>query len=365
MGRLKDIRENAPQWMKMSLVDLAELMDPTLQNKYTQMIVNLLNTKMTESKERMLNEYEGIEPFINEVQHRLPHYSAEFFKSLSQDTLIMQTRLMDVSPFNYNDYRDISDFISRHMNNKFFGVDVNQVKTMSEIQKHNSIASIKEIEKEMENQVVVVLNSENWLAVRPITYQSSLKYGATTKWCTASRDNHYHFFKYTENGKLVYLINKKTGEKTAMFEGYPQQSSTYEISFWNQIDERIDSLMANLDNEIMDVLKNIIKDDTGSNKSLNSEMWLESRKMENENDGMLKKVSLRESFDAIPLSPTEESVPSMEEQLMEQLMGGIMESEDWDTEACVSESELPTASNPYAEVSIRYVDHMDNRGMRG
>jgi hypothetical protein len=42
-----------------------------------------------------------------------------------------------------------------------------------------------------------------------------------------------------------------------------------------------------------------------------------------------------------------------------------MESEDWDTEACVSESELPTASNPYAEVSIRYVDHMDNRGMRG
>lgn len=123
--------------------------------------------------------------------------------------------------------------------------------------------------------------------------------------------------------------------------------------------------MANLDNEIMDVLKNIIKDDTGSNKSLNSEMWLESRKMENENDGMLKKASLRESFDAIPLSPTEESGPSMEEQLMEQLMGGIMESEDWDTEACVSESELPTASNPYAEVSIRYVDHMDNRGMRG
>ena len=116
--------------------------------------------------------------------------------------------------------------------------------------------------------------------------------------------------------------------------------------------------MANLDNEIMDVLKNIIKDDNGSNKSLNSEMWLESRKMENENDGMLKKASLR-------VLPTEELSPSMEEELMDQLMGGIMESEDWDTEACVSESELPTVRNEYAEVSIRYVDHMDNRGMRG
>jgi hypothetical protein len=80
---------------------------------------------------------------------------------------------------------------------------------------------------------------------------------------------------------------------------------------------------------------------------------------------MLKKASLRESFDAIPLSPTEESGPSMQERLMEQLMEGIMESEDWDTEACVSESELPTVRNEYAEVSIRYVDHMDNRGMRG
>ena len=283
MARLKEIKEKSPEWMKMSLIDLAESMDPTLQNKYVQMIVNLLVSKMENSVKTISNDGEFLH-YVNEYHSKVPNFTKELIESMPPEKVIMFTKLCDISPFTYNEFRDISDFINRHMNNKFFGVDVNKIKTIKEIQQQNSIASIKEIEKEMENQVVVVLNNDNWLAVRPITYESSLKYGASTKWCTASRDSYYHFFRYTEKGKLVYIINKTTGEKTAMFAGYSPQSGSYEISFWNQLDDRIDSLMTDLDGEIMNVLRNIIKDDTESNKSLNPKMWSESNKREQEKE---------------------------------------------------------------------------------
>jgi hypothetical protein len=353
MGRFKDIKENAPEWMKMSTMDVAEIMDPTAHKKYVQMITNLMKSKMTETVDRFKNNNE-IQSIIHEIQFRLPHKPDYFFSNLSTENLIMLTRVMDMSPFSYSDIKDISEFIDRHSNNKFFSVDVNQIKEISEIQMHNSIASIKEIEKEMENQVVVVLNSENWLAVRPITYQSSLKYGATTKWCTASRDSYYHFFRYTESGTLVYVINKKTGEKTAMFAGYSPQSSMYEISFWNQVDDRIDSMMANLDNEIMDVLKNIIKYEGGSNKSLNDSMWLESRNMEDVRNGQHKsgEVPPRDIRMLVEEMDHEESLPQDMEIEMEELYNEAME---------------PTMNinERYATPTINYVDHMDNRGMRG
>jgi hypothetical protein len=336
--------------MKMSIMDFVDIMDPTVHKKYVQMITNLMKSKMTETVDR-LKKSDEISAYIQETQFRLPHKSHDFFGNLPTETFIMYSRVMDVSPFSYNDIKDISEFIDRHSNNKFFSVDVNQIKEISEIQMHNSIASIKEIEKEMENQVVVVLNSENWLAVRPITYQSSLKYGATTKWCTSSRESYYHFFRYTEGGKLVYVINKKTGEKTAMFAGYSPQSSTYEISFWNQVDDRIDSMMANLDNEIMDVLKNVIKDEGGSNKSLNDSMWLESRNMEDARNGEVKNSAMPRDIRRLieDMDPTIEDI-------------GMMSIEDlYEEPASMTESFNEQQTIP----TISYVDHMDNRPMRG
>lgn len=354
MGRLKEIREKSPEWMKMSLMDLVESMDPTLNNKYVQMIVNIIISKM-ESNIKSISQDGEFSHIINEYHSRVPSYTKEFIESIPKEKIIMLTRLCDVSPFGYNDFRDISDFISRHMNNKFFGVDVNKIKTIKELQLQNSIASIKEIEKEMENQVFVVLNNDNWLAIRPITYESSLKYGATTKWCTTSRDNYYHFFRYTESGKLVYIINKKTGEKTAMFAGYSPQTSGYEISFWNQTDDRVDSLMTNLDSEIMDVLRNIIKDDTESNKSLNSEMWLESKRRE-ETKEMVEKVSSGGPPIRLRRMVLEDPIP-MEEPVMEE---PEME-ESWEMDFA-EEVSMGVAETLRAAV-VNYNDHMDNRPM--
>ena len=71
-----------------------------------------------------------------------------------------------------------------------------------------SIASLKMFNKELRNQVVVDYDSDEWLLIRPITFESSIKYGAGTKWYTTSESNPDHFFRYSKRGCLIYIINK-------------------------------------------------------------------------------------------------------------------------------------------------------------
>lgn len=60
-----------------------------------------------------------------------------------------------------------------------------------------------------EEHVDVLFENENYILVNPKTHKGSLKYGAKTKWCTASRTDENTFNSYTKNGFLSYLICKK------------------------------------------------------------------------------------------------------------------------------------------------------------
>jgi hypothetical protein len=57
--------------------------------------------------------------------------------------------------------------------------------------------------------------------VKPLSYLSSLKYGAGTKWCTASDQIILTIFtNMPRRGILIYVINKKTGNKVAAYKNY-------------------------------------------------------------------------------------------------------------------------------------------------
>ena len=59
-----------------------------------------------------------------------------------------------------------------------------------------------------DEHVDVLVECENYLLVSPKTYEGSLKYGASTKWCTASTSTDQSFRDYTRTGVLCYLIDK-------------------------------------------------------------------------------------------------------------------------------------------------------------
>ena len=69
-------------------------------------------------------------------------------------------------------------------------------------------------EKEVKKEVDRVYENDRFLIIRPLSHKSSCYYGASTKWCTTSTDNDDYFNRYTSRGKLYYIIDKKSSDRT-------------------------------------------------------------------------------------------------------------------------------------------------------
>jgi hypothetical protein len=66
----------------------------------------------------------------------------------------------------------------------------------------------KELEKVTSDECDILVENDKFLLLSPKTHRASRKYGASTRWCTAAKEN-YQFNSYTRSGYLIYLIRKK------------------------------------------------------------------------------------------------------------------------------------------------------------
>ena len=90
-----------------------------------------------------------------------------------------------------------------------------------------SIPTLKEVvdkaetDKELkgflrEEHVEVLYEDDKVLFIIPKTHKGSLKYGAGTRWCTASKNDESTFNNYSKGALLAYLIDK-TDDKTIAY----------------------------------------------------------------------------------------------------------------------------------------------------
>lgn len=96
-----------------------------------------------------------------------------------------------------------------------------------------------------EGNIEILLETDDYIYLRPITHLASLRYGAQTRWCTASKGNPSTFNSYVAAGHLTYLISKKSEiksnyQKVAFYlrftDGGPLQD---QIEIYNQTDSRV------------------------------------------------------------------------------------------------------------------------------
>ena len=278
MTKLKKFKETVPPWMSLSLIDVLEMIDPSKTNKFLPMLTNIVDSSF---KNRVGNWGDDTIEFIHRIETISPHLKGTF--DVSDPSLVYSFwALLERIPNNELD--SLVDFIELYEKHQIPGVDINQIKTLNEIESVVNIINIKNIGKEFSKQTYVDLDTEKWLVIRPLTYESSLKYGAHTKWCTAAKNNPYQFFRYTKEGVLVYCINKETGYKLA-FHMFKDGNKFYDISFWNSIDERIDSLSAEIDFDVYQLIKNIYtSSETKTNKELGGEYWVQSHDLHMKED---------------------------------------------------------------------------------
>ena len=280
MTKLKKFKETVPPWMSLSLIDVLEMIDPSKTNKFLPMLTNIVDSSF---KNRVGNWGDDTIEFIHRIETISPHLKGTF--DVSDPSLVYSFwALLERIPNNELD--SLVDFIELYEKHQIPGVDINQIKTLNEIESVVNLINIKNIGKEFSKQTYVDLDTEKWLVIRPLTYESSLKYGAHTKWCTAAKNNPYQFFRYTKEGVLVYCINKETGYKLA-FHMFKDGNKFYDISFWNSIDERIDSLSAEIDFDVYQLIKNIYtSSETKTNLQLGGEYWVQSHDLHMKEDDM-------------------------------------------------------------------------------
>ena len=115
-----------------------------------------------------------------------------------------------------------------------------------------------DFQKDIEKKVKILKNEGTIFMCRPLTYEASLKYGASTKWCTASRDTNNHFNSYTRDGYLVYVINNnpklhKNYQKIAFYMPNSFCPMECHIQIFNAADDEIE--MAHCVNNGWDILE--------------------------------------------------------------------------------------------------------------
>jgi hypothetical protein len=243
MSKAKDLKTSPEN--NMNIYELLSLFSPDKKSKYTETLI------------RVMKKTPNIDEHVKEIIEKLHNefsFSKEELITIPKLQLIFFYRIID-SMFNFEDLKSFQKFCQYNERGLIKQNDISKYSSFEEILNSLSVAEIVANNKDLEKQVAIIFDDEEWLLVRPLTFASSKKYGANTKWCTTQETNPEYFIKYSSKGVLIYCINKKTGYKVASF--YSLDKHDKEFSFWNQKDNRIDSLETELPTNLREMIGQI------------------------------------------------------------------------------------------------------------
>jgi hypothetical protein len=259
MSRIDELKKQFPE-LNMTMFDLFKRIDTSSSYKYFPLLCKVFGKRFN-----MLDQYENnkVKKDIAKLEIHENLLSRGFATDgLTENELYYLHYITDY--FNNDNYFTVKDFMRYMEKNQIENKDVTSYSTIDDLRAAITLASIKELTKELEGQVVKEYEDDKWLVVRPLTFQSSSKYGATTRWCTTYQKEKQYFEKYWQYGILVYFINKVTGYK---FAGYKSLRDGDELSFWNAEDRRIDYLDVDADDYLFPIVRRILSSNK-TNKEL-------------------------------------------------------------------------------------------------
>jgi hypothetical protein len=259
MSRLDELKKQYPE-LNLTVFDLMLRFDTSKSYKYLPLICKLFAKSYNPKNYYHPDEYSQM-MLLLQTQFMDKGISTD---NLTESQMFVFHQMMD--RFNSETFTTLRDFMYYMDKNQIENKDVTSYSSIDEMRGAVTLASIKEFSKEMANQVIKEYEDETWIAVRPLTFSASAKYGAGTRWCTTYQREKNYFERYWRQGILVYFINKKTGYKFAGFKSLQDK----EMSFWNSDDSRIDYLDVEIENYMFSIVKTIFSSKS-TNKNLCSD----------------------------------------------------------------------------------------------
>ena len=226
MSRIKDLKEKYPA-LAMSVLDILTMMDPTKTNKYLPVVASILNQEVT--KRVHTSDIEYYKDKMVELG-----FDGGISKGLSDTELRVLYHISDL--MNQDSIKVVNEFMNLNERGLIEDNDILRYKNINDLSQAISLAQMKSVDKEMASHVVRVFEDDEWLVLRPLTFASSCKYGAATKWCTTSTSEPQHFHRYWNRGALIYILNKQTGYKVATQKYYDEDDRS---TLWNAADREV------------------------------------------------------------------------------------------------------------------------------
>lgn len=240
MSRVRELKNSSDN--NLNLYDYFSLFIPNKKSKYTELLL------------RIMKKTPDLSRYVNDIKDRLQNefkISKSELDQVNDLHLLLFYRMVD-GMFNINDLVSFQKFCEYNERNLIEQNDLSRYNNFEDVLNQLSLAEINVETKNLEKQVKVVYQDDEWLLIRPLTYAASKKYGSNTKWCTTQSNTPEYFLKYANKGVLIYCINKKTGYKVASFCSLDKNDS--EFSFWNQKDIRVDSIETELTPDLLTVI---------------------------------------------------------------------------------------------------------------
>ncbi len=261
MSRLDELKKQYPE-LNVTVFDMMTRLDTSKSYKYLPLMCKIFGKRykpseqyqkddlaqlMLETQSGLMNKGISTNDLTNNQMYYLLNYVSEHIPIDTFQTLNLFMEYMDKGQIE--------------------NTDVTSYKDIESIRGAITLASMKELTKDLEGQVIKEFEDEKWVILRPLTFSASAKYGSSTRWCTTYQKEKNYFEKYWRKGILVYFINKKTGYK---FAGYKGLSGDDEFSFWNSEDNRVDYLDVDADDYLFPIVRRIFKSES-TNKNLSSD----------------------------------------------------------------------------------------------
>ena len=245
----KKVLKDQNPWANINYIDFLSIADPSGTNKFLPLMIKHLKGELSERSKK----------YIHDQSYMVEELSA-----------VLSLKKTDLEGYNYTTLEGLNNVIGifgrenlsllREFNdhlkcNRIDDNDVSKYKSFDEVRDVVKIASFKQAQKELKNSTHIVYEDEHWLMIKPLTFESSRKYGSSTKWCTTMENNKDYFYNYSDNGSLIYIFNKVSNVKTAAHIRI-EDMGTYEnpIKLYNEKDVETDSFVLQLPKQVMETL---------------------------------------------------------------------------------------------------------------
>jgi hypothetical protein len=279
MSRIDELKKQHPSYA-LSAVDIYKMMSPNQSSKYIEMLIKLDKTK----------EFNEPDAYRRQMIEYMVGWGIDYNYLETFDLETLNMFFLSINNLMGDKIKLFTKFASLNERKLIENNDVTSYSSWSDIEQAVSLAEIKLIDKETAKQIKKIYEDDEWLSLRPLSLEASMKYGANTKWCTTTESGQY-YARYSLRGILIYNINKKTGYKVACFKNLDQAYDN-EFSWWDVTDKRIEALDSEAPSAVLEAIRNEIKNRSVTNKLLMTKA--ESDKLELYKDGNTFRTELAE-----------------------------------------------------------------------